>query len=653
MDSSMNPMLPLLQRTIGSDVWNELRDYFMESWSSGDDLAAACRYRVYLAQKGMNLNEIFWREEHERIKDDEEKKRFEETREKYFCTQSGIVAMAKPLVEAYLRSGCECFPRIDVYDEFAHTGRDFAALFYELRNVVLREWRRRDKDESRAERQLLNAFSAAIRFRPFYTNATGLIIEDELRNCVCLREALPMYRWFPYIQRVSKALTLATRIENTAFIPTFFLAENTACGCCEAAETSGAWLKQEWNYNGCDTTIWHKKQQYGRNGVIHYHYALRTHYDKYAKQMCVTPYVFWDGISEDALQRLWKELYEYFSTIQACSHFSALFKSALLELKNIKLQLLSAIASILLFFEWAGDGLPSETAVNSDIEKIAQSFGCIEQSKSGFEHILKNRETRRTLDMLLQHTLFSETRVMDRESEPDEGRKACYLRWAENYYSQVEEDETAAVRLRRCEGINFTFNSSFYNKYDGGLGRYLGSFPQGYDSFENKIAALLVLLEHGYVGQRIYAQENHTFYLNVGESTNAIRFNAMYRFLPALARIERLSVEKGQDALRCIRLFGKYLKQIGDVDLEEVFASFASRTYDNGTLLNYYPQDILPRLSKPRPKAGIRPVQEWDGKPWPEVECREFSSMSEEAYTEWEVEKQQYYYDKVAECFYI
>ena len=122
-------------KTFLKDDYGQLMSFFRKTWEepSADEKFL---YRVYLAQKGFNLNELFFQAAFNEA-DREEQARLADIREKTFVSQTGFVMQAGKLVEYYTEH--KKFPKILICDELLKTGHDFMEVLMSVSQAIVEE----------------------------------------------------------------------------------------------------------------------------------------------------------------------------------------------------------------------------------------------------------------------------------------------------------------------------------------------------------------------------------------------------------------------------------------------------------------------------------------------------------------------------------
>lgn len=573
---------------------SEVSSFFKSTWNEDAELY------VYLAQKALNINEALFAELPVSVRNNLKFKR-----DNFFLSQTGLILKAKQLAEYYVKNGA--FPRLRVVDELALTGHDFSELIYSLEDAICEAIDQYGGIElgQKEYLRLRRALFSAVEFRPLMSDSRGLTIEKSLYARVKAKKSAHIDEWFRYALTISRSLTLAPQVENTAFTPTFRISETLYNSICAALER-----EQEWrSISHSKTTIWQRSSVSNSQGV-QAQCLLRCHWESRLKQYCVTPFVFFGAFPEDSFTELMMDVADYLD-LEGFSELSSIFMLELGDaVDSIKLQLLSTLASILAFFEFLGKGEKSalrnySLVDNSDLDKVAQCYGFISEILPEFEKICASAETRRGLSRLIYRCVSSDAPILGRcGTNTDFGDISGYLKYAAEYCVKLEIEDVECADLRRSEDVLYAPWSDFINEKHCGLTQYLRAFPIKYDKLDMKLAALILLMQHGYVGQNVHAYKNDSLYLNVGESTIGLLYLSMSPYLPALSALECRCRKRGLSFERWAARFGRYLdRSRGTLNLESRFQNFASILYKCSYLAQDWPLESDLWLADDKTKA--------------------------------------------------
>ena len=578
-----------------------LYNFYCQSWEGSE---GRCKYRVYLAQKGLNLNELFFRQAIENAKKAgkmREVDRLTRVRNETVISQTGILMKADELVSYYIDN--DCFPGIWIYDELCVNGHDYSELICSLEDAVCSAWemqqrKRLDNSEYWHLRQRL---FEALQLHVFLQDNKGLLVDGYASERVRSVEKVYSYAWFPFAQEITKLLTGSPFIENTFYIPTFRLNQIQFQALRESLERNKAWRSSLNQYfpNAPEALLWHRDE-------TAIDQTIRLHYTLYCKKLseegliCVTPYVLLAGpISDDAMQELF-ELLDKELSAAGLHQLAKVFASYNEAMVAVKLQLVSALSSMLLFFHlWdrcnAGTFTPRDLRDNTDIEKTCQCFGTIEEVFPEFQKLcaIDAQALRDRIFAEMRNVFLTEAPAMcvsGRDSGDQE--LSAYVRHARDYYLELERQKAKEIRMRRQENIIYSHRTNFVDRRGGGLQHYLASFDPNFTSLDQKLGVLISMMQNGFISQCVCAPEEAAYYLNVGESSLAMAFQEEEATtLPALIRLESYCRQNGLNTVTEIADFGKYLQRnnLAEYGITDRLVSFTELIYDSGFLLRYWP----------------------------------------------------------------
>ncbi len=580
-----------------------LREFFTRSWKS-----PGYSYRVYFAKKCLNINEIAF-DNYVRNCDAAEAEELSRIREKSFLAQGGMLLKGEELTRHYLDHGR--FPRILVLDEFTLSGKRFSEFMYSLERIV-------DTAYERLTHRVLDQYSimalradlfSAVDFLSYMGDARGPVLESALLKRMTFKFRKYSADWFPYIQRMSALITNDDKTENTGIIPTFRI-NSVAYQRLDSylavhrTDSGSRWRKTIWHENGTELTFY-QSSHYSAPNTVNAHFALRCRPDVTSEKYYITPYVFWNNFYD-----LHDRAYQDFFTVVASycadnglSYLSEVFSSPYQTLASVKLQLFTSIGSILLFMailNESGTGIGSEDKIllNSDLAKVSQNFGTIQEMMPQFKRLCGNKATsvriRKWFLKQYKRILFTKTKPLGYGigNNPDH-TLGEYYRMAKRCYLLVELQELETQRTRRKNKILYAPWSHYVDE-SVGISAYLNNFPDEYSCLDHKVAALLVMCQQGKGGLCIYPQEKDVVYLKTGEATFSLAYEPLFAYLPALVKLEKYCREHGLDLLNWAVFFGGYLEHKVDNGrpVAELFRKYIKIIYDNGFLLSDWPQEL-------------------------------------------------------------
>lgn len=644
----------LSQVFLGNDEYERLREFFVSSWNQECDDGGKYRYRVYLAQKCLNLNEMFCQSEIPDKDDDDANGlgRVNSLREQTFISQTALLLKAREYADQYLK--CGEFPPTLIIDELAISGHDFGELMYRFADLITAELAQlSDGTAQDLHIAVYNALSKAVRFFVYMRNDSLLLLERPLKKMIVPANRDNDFKigdLYRFALGVSNVITLSPSAANTSFTPSFLVDRRFY------TEQSAGWAKQgwhaeDWTYRGSSVTVWQKSLCDAGNEV-HIHAAVFCNYNFVNAKMWLTPYLFWGDVSNESIYRLFAALSDQLSAIVFKPFIDILSyrQSGMLHLQT---KFLSTLASYLLFYELIGD---SKSVQICDVDKTAQCYGTLKDILPAFGVLgSKNCATLRSAlwskicSSLMESACSLAPTAKDETPEHDRAR---YILTAEDYFSQLDR----FVRKQRWQRHELDVRYAPWSDFDEDdctLTDYLLSFPQEMISLDRKLGALILLLQQGMVGWSTYANPGSTLTLKVGEATGSIAVMHMYRFFPALVELERICMKNDLSTLSRAELFGSYLDQkYNGGNHQELFRTFVSGIYESGMRLSDWDIDCRMWLDLPDFSKGIRTLQEWTKKPWPEAERTAISAFKiRDEYLLWEAKQQNHYREEVFSFF--
>lgn len=667
------------------DDYESLMAFFRKTWQEPSAFERY-QYRVYLAQRCFNLNELFFSDAIEEA-DSEEKARLEGIRRRTFLSQSGLVMQAGNLA-AYYRTH-KAFPNVLICDELLKTGHDFMDVLMSLSRAVTEELRTGEQDNPLSEGAIYAKLLDAVSFCSYMQSVDDprllpIPYWRKTDGSYFWNNPSPASKWFSFLQNSSAAIVYSGKVENTGFIPTFWLSqeqnENFSNSLNEVH--SSGWKIEQWEYWNKRATIW-QRSVYNHRGEPVIQQALRCSFHTFSGGYSITPYLFWKPMEDTDSARLYTrfaaEIIQYSSHPSLDSQVKEPLKAFvdLLTSKKkyslaVKTQLLFAIGSVLLFCGCLEDaGLDEKTqreilTSGSDLEKIAENFGPIENTADAFSALLCKEAAplRAALWSILRESLVQRAECLQMRNRTDLlNMHDRYQFAAAEHLLRVDEGQQEQIQYRKKHSIDYGTISQ-YHQSNGFLSDYLDSFPVNYSSLDSKIGALLMLLMWGSTGLAICRRINDSderfsdIYLNVGESTQIIKAMYMLRFLPALLRIERICKREFFSPRRMILNFGVYLDRKMNVNDHAVaFAEIYDWALKTGRTLSDWSDLGLKWLNKPDLNDQIRIFQEWNQKPWPKELLDQLEDFQQNKckkekmtdYLRWEESQQIFYYEQAGQ----
>ena len=655
----------MLKRILGEKEYAGLRSFFIDTWESGDSQYS---YLVYFAQKARNLNEVFYQIEYDTLlrNDPMQANRLKRIRGERFVSQTGMYLQAPVLADKYKENGS--FPQILLIDELVRSGKDYAEFFYSLERHILSVLKETGwQSTENSTRALHAALADAIEFRVYLCTQEILLLEGILRKRLKAVKYGDKSQLYTFAADVTAAVTASQLVENTDFTPSLYISADMYQKADSALNSSPKWRRQVWNYQDEESVIWY--QRIPIHGEIQLYYAVRARHLFRDSKYSLTAYVFWGETGRGVFTDLISDFKKRFQAAGCYDAFCEILNQAP-SFYEVHTSFVSSLLSLLVELSFLQDAECLNREWTHDLEKVCQSYGFIgspDKVDSDDSRVLISNFRSLIIDHKLCETLLAaaQLKLSGRSDRPlshfsEEQDKITYNQYmwnAENHFIDIDLRQNASIVTRRQEAIPFVDWSKFGNVADCSLERYLKSFPEGYVSFEKKIGALLVLYQHGLIGYKksIAVMEDETEYAflqNVGEPSEILIYQHMYRFIPALIYLERVCRRNGLGSVNMAGWFGRELeKDGGEPGLGKLFSDYLDRLHKHGLSLHRCHSYRILSPSKPNKDSAIRTIREWDGKPWPTQEESEFRTMSRLDYLVWEREQEDYYLEKAKAFF--
>lgn len=639
----------LCQSVMGQTEYEALRGFYVRSWADRTDVPAYTR-RVYITRRSFNLNDHFFRMEHDCLKmtDPVAADRLDCLRRSTFLTQSALFAYVPKWTRSYLRT--KRFSPILIVDELIVYGREISSLMYTLEALVCSVWQKETGATltSSDEWDIHNALTAAVDILVFATNKQPLLLANHLKSKLHTERSMSVRQWREYIQNVSRLISADDEQENTSYAPSFtFDKRKSYNALCNRMRNQG-WYghgkleEASWTYHGSTVYIW-QRNAFPSDPEGHLHLTVRCHWLS-KKRVRMIPLPIFGDIAEDRIEELFFGTAQCLSKVLPGSALAALLHLPETLLRKVKLQLISCVISIIQFFDLFPTA-DSRPVFSHDLLKIAQNFGTIDEVYLDFQVILGNLQLQQELrqfiySFLRQHTqaLYGPTGTIPRFSS----RKDDLLAHADNFFYRVGMDDEAYVhQLYEEQSI---YSAWMRQTMSASLKEYLYSFKDSFSgcTFVEKLSTLLPMMDAGIVSMNM---GDCGITLKVGEQSKFYRVRQLYRYMPALIELERYCLRAGRDKKALIIRFGEYLDRIfmGE-NFARLFQIFViDEIYQYSQFLRDWDIDLVSGLDKPDRERGIRRKQEWSGRDWGE-EWKIIDNFTNDIqYLHWERTKQKEY----------
>lgn len=665
--------------------YNGLMSFFKNTWRDPSD-TWQYEYRVYLAQKCFNLNELFFFIACSEAAPDEAERLFRIR--KTFLSQTGLIMQAEKLAKFYQEN--RRFPRILICDELLKTGHDFMDTVMSVSRAVADELYGPVQDSTSPKLRLLSArLFEAIDFYSYMHSADDkILLTSSCRSNLRLGKEASASEWVAFVQNTSASIVFSGLVENTSFMPSFRISRELYHAVSENLHDQQlGWKRESWKYWNKTTVVW-QRHNYGASDSVYWQQALRCSFHNETGEYSITPYLFWNALSDEESELLYVRIAQLLRAhadqgfagsekALALNNLLNIFSCEKPYAKDIKSQLMLSLASVLLFCRLAGDA-PGSTPVQkellsakSDLEKVSQCFGTIGDIFPAFQALINEDcgSLRSALWNVLRAHLIRYARplCLNDRCDTKNGRDS-YLLAAVRHLLTVDAEQQEMFQYRRVRQINYDSISKYYEP-DGFFHDYLNSFPAEYVSLDRKIGALLVLLFWNVTGTTVRRRDPANadieayfasdpasgaisdIYLNVGESTQIARAIYMLRFVPALSRIEKLCKDRHFSVRNMVFHFGSYLdNKLNSEDYAKAFLDFYDWCKEAGRSLSDWSKLDVVWLNQPDNQCQVRTRQEWNGGAWPAEVYADTGSMRLLDYLLWE-EKQRINYLQESRSF--
>jgi hypothetical protein len=568
---------------------NDLLKFIENTWKDEDK--DVFTYRVYMAQKCLNLNESYYKQGLS-SKDPSIKK----IRENTFISQYALLLKADELLEHYTTHGE--FPRILIVDELFLSGHDFSSLMYRMLDVIFEAWQRKYGEiEDQQYWVIRDAFVRSVTYRVYARSKEGSLTDRSLPE-IREKEEMTGSQWHKYMADVVDHLNKIENVENTSFAPTFWLDRSQYEDVFQPSnEYLLGWSNETWEYGGTQFTIWQKRVVGSEDGA-RFCLAFVCKEANCGQQMRVTPYAFWGKLPTSSLNELFQRLAAILRQ-QPSDHLGALaeicetpYRAAL----NSKIRCLYALICVLELHELTHMSI---TELKHDFDKVAQSFGTIERIRPALRELYdeSSSQVRAQLRGAIYESM-EDAPEFDAGTDRQEGsldavKKQDYLKEAEDYFIHVDYFERQQAQLYREEKRPFDPSSNFFYA-DGCFSRYVRQFSADC-ALETKIAVFILLAQRSVITLTISAQGEDIVYAKAGESTSIaaqyseLSLKKMAVYIPALIVMEKVCAQFQLTTENWAAWFGSFLeKKEGKKGLGALFREFVSGVYKDGTKIEDY-----------------------------------------------------------------
>lgn len=638
---------------------NLLRPYlpfFLNTWLSHD-----YAYRIYFTRRCFNLNEILFTlrtlpysgwgyDEHEFATLMKARATF--------LSQNALFSYVENITAEYAQRGV--FPRILIVDELIIYGRQATAFLKDLESAIIHEWNQKYRERlgGQTERQIRRDFLNAIDVR-IYAQDDHAPLEERYFSRIRSEKRMQRSEWREMTLKMAAGLTRSDLVENASYAPFFRLDKEDYVRLKKQLGDDG-WNVRHWTYHCLDADIWQNRRIAFMNKVV-LQGTLRVHEDACSDTVRIVPLALFEKISAENLKAVSKDLEQFFAekSPEAFKHIIRLLKSECPILLKVKMQWISFLLSIIMFFdalERAGIMFKLSTVDkygfsknrNHDLDKIAKNFGFLDDTFKALYTLCASEKNAQTLRHGLRTMLYTKLKdslVLLRtpgevENAPPQSAEK-YIRPAEDFFFKAGARDEKYLSIIKTQGL--VYSVIVPTNIHSSMSKYLKYFRENTKEFSyalnDCIGILLMMMDVGVTAMTI-RDENDEFgeaflsnWVRAGEQSLYVLARRYYRFFPALVELESRCERIGYNVIRQIRRFGEYLeyREPNQKNLGEHFADDLYRCLRNqGYKLRDWNIDFLLDLDIPVKRGDaegvddVRSVRDWDGKPWEEREWERF-----------------------------
>ncbi len=542
-----------------------IRNFYRKIWNTENKEDVYC---VFLEQRCLNLNEIYF---HEWISllhyfsRDYEIPDLEYKYQNFFLTQDAWLTKAEKLV-AYYEKHLE-FPKTYIVEEFLLSAHDIGNAVFNMLKAIFCEYEKKHSLTEDVKSELKKAFLASLDIRVFVRDCRNILLENDVEKQISWSRNYAAENWWIYINDVAEKITMDENVENTTFMPTFYLSTE---GYDKLRNYIGH--SEVWRYKDKETEIWNNVviNENGKSKMIE---SMCIEFAEKNKEYHVTPYVILGNLSEAEMDLLFNYLLAVFSQTQ-----NDVFKQFIHILKmpneyafDIKLSLCMSILSVLRMDRLIkASGITQDMLKGNDFDKISMNYGTVNETKIAFEALFEDTKFAETLRDQLSNTIINfltqhakSIPYSDCKSSDANATQAYCLKRAEDYFIDLEFKEEAQLQYRREKNIVYVPRTEFNNK-ECTISNYFKFFhTQNHKtSFNQQISAMLLLIHNGIIELKAVNTNGDSAFLKVGVITNLVAVNRrLFDYLPALIDLQKICKEQGEAFESWSGLFGRYLKR--------------------------------------------------------------------------------------------
>ncbi len=540
-----------------------IRNFYRKIWNTENKEDVYC---VFLEQRCLNLNEIYF---HEWISllhyfsRDYEIPDLEYKYQNFFLTQDAWLTKAEKLV-AYYEKHLE-FPKTYIVEEFLLSAHDIGNAVFNMLKAIFCEYEKKHSLTEDVESELKKAFLASLDIRVFVRDCRNILLETAVEKQISWSRKYVAENWWVYINNVAEKITMDENVENTTFMPTFYLSRE---GYDKLRNYIGH--SEVWRYKDKETEIWNNVV-INENGKSKMTESMCIEFAEKNKEYHVTPYVILGNLSESEMDLFFNYLLGVFSQTNndTFKQFIHILKMPNKYAFDIKLSLCMSILSVLRMERLIkASGITQDMLKGNDFDKISMNYGTVNETKIAFEALFEDTKFAETLRDQLSNTIISfltqrakSIPYSDRGSSDTNATQAYCLKRAEDYFIDLEFKEEAQLQHRREKNFIYVSWSEFNNK-ECTISNYFKFFQNNAlkNSFNQQLSAMLLLIHNGIIELKALNTNGDSVFLKVGVITSLIKINRrLFDYLPALIDLQKICEEQGEGFESWSGLFGRNL----------------------------------------------------------------------------------------------
>ncbi len=540
-----------------------IRNFYRKIWNTENKEDVYC---VFLEQRCLNLNEIYF---HEWISllhyfsRDYEIPDLEYKYQNFFLTQDAWLTKSEELV-AYYEKHLE-FPKTYIVEEFLLSAHDIGNAVFNMLKAIFCEYEKKHSLTEDVESELKKAFLASLDIRVFVRDCRNILLETAVEKQISWSRKYVAENWWVYINNVAEKITMDENVENTTFMPTFYLSRE---GYDKLRNYIGH--SEVWQYKDKETEIWNNVV-INENGKSKMTESMCIEFAEKNKEYHVTPYVILGNLSESEMDLFFNYLLGVFSQTNndTFKQFIHILKMPNKYAFDIKLSLCMSILSVLRMERLIkASGITQDMLKGNDFDKISMNYGTVNETKIAFEALFEDTKFAETLRDQLSNTIISfltqrakSIPYSDRGSSDTNATQAYCLKRAEDYFIDLEFKEEAQLQHRREKNFIYVSWSEFNNK-ECTISNYFKFFQNNAlkNSFNQQLSAMLLLIHNGIIELKALNTNGDSVFLKVGVITSLIKINRrLFDYLPALIDLQKICEEQGEGFESWSGLFGRNL----------------------------------------------------------------------------------------------